>query len=221
MRIQTNIRPISRTLTVLGALSALSVVSVQAQDLTGRSRIELRTGVGMRVNSGTSTSASGVEVKTDAAGFLGGLGYSHWFKGDLAGMVSVGVLSVGTETRAGTGGVETRTAVVVPFFVGVRRYVGSSDPESGTRLFGSVEVGPVTGHQSSTSVGSVVAVESITRTAMGGRAGVGVDFLLGSRVMLGIVGGYALMTDFSDPIGGQKNHSGADLGLSLGILFGG
>jgi len=221
MRNPTKIRSASRTLSVMTAISALTAGSLQAQDLAGRSRIELRTGVGMRTSSGTTTSAGGVETRTDAAGFLGGLGFAHWFGENLAGTVSVGVLSVGTETRAGVGGVETKTAVVIPFFFGVRRYLTRSDPASSTRLFGSVEVGPVTGHQSSSSVGSVIAVESVTRTAVGGRAGVGVEFLLGSRVMLGIVGGYALMTDFSDPIGGQKNHSGADFGLSLGILFGG
>jgi hypothetical protein len=181
----------------------------------------LHTGVGVRMHSGTSTSASGVETKTGAAGFLGALGFSRWFSDDLAGSVSLGALAVSAETRAGVGGVETKTAVVIPFFIGVRRYVATPDPESGTRFFGSVEVGPVTGYQSATRVGSVVGTESITRTALGGRAGVGVDFRLGSQVSLGIVGGYALMTDFSETVGGHKNHSGADLGLSLGILFGG
>lgn len=206
---------------LMGTLSILAAPSARAQDMTGRSRIELRTGVGVRVNSGTSTSANGVETKTDAAGFLGALGYSHWFREDLAGSLSVGVLSVSTETRAGAGGVETSTVLVIPFFVGVRRYLATSDPESGTRFFGSVEVGPVMGHESATSVGSTIATETITRTALGGRVGTGVEFRLGSRVVLGIVGGYAFMTDFSDAIGGQTNHTGADLGLSLGILFGG
>ncbi|MCG6954472.1 MAG: PorT family protein [Gemmatimonadetes bacterium] len=211
----------ARTLFLLGILSALAVTSVQAQNLVGRWRVDLRTAVGVLVNAGTSTSASGVETKTDAAGFLGGLGLSRWFRENLAGQVSLGVLSVHTDTRAGAGGVSTETALVTSFFVGVRRYLTPSDPESGTGFFGSVEVGPVTGHQSSTSVGSAVVVESITRSAFGGRAGVGVEFRLGNRVMLGLGGGYTFMTDFADAIGGEKNHSGADLGLSLGVLFGG
>jgi hypothetical protein len=205
----------------MGALSFLAAPSLEAQSLTGRWRIELRTGVGVRVNSGTSTSVSGVETKTDAAGFLGAVGLSRWFSEDVAGVVSVGVLSVGTESRAGAGGVETSTAVVIPLFIGARRYWATSDSGSGTRLFGSVEVGPVTGHESSSSVGQTIVTEAITRTALGGRAGVGVEFRLGDRVTLGVVGGYTLMTDFSVPIGGEENHSGADFGLSLGILLGG
>jgi hypothetical protein len=53
------------------------------------------------------------------------------------------------------------------------------------------------------------------------RIPIGVEFRLGNRVMLGLGGGYAFMTDFSDPIGGEKNHSGGDFGLTVGILFGG
>ena len=221
MRSRTKVPSAAVTVTVMGALALLTAAPLRAQEMTGRSRIDVRTGVGVRVNSGTSTSVTGVETKTDAAGFLGGLGFSHWFSENVAGTLSVGVHSVGTETRAGVGGVETKTAVVVPFFVGVRRYLATSDPEPSARFFGSLEVGPVTGHESGTTIGSSITVGSITRTALGGRAGVGVDFHLGSRMMLGIGGGYALMTDFSEAIGGQKNHSGGDFGLSLGILFGG
>lgn len=221
MKNSTKAGAAARTVALMSLLSILAATSVQAQDLVGRWRVDLRAGVGVLTSSGTSTSTSGVETTTDAAGFLGGLGLSHWFRENLAGTVSLGVLSVHTETRAGVGGVATETALVTPLFVGVRRYLTPSDPESGTRFFGSVEVGPVTGHQSSTSVGSAVVVESITRSAFGGRAGVGVEFRLGNRVMLGLGGGYTFMTDFADAVGGEKNHSGADFGLSLGILFGG
>ena len=221
MRSLTKVRSAARTVALTGTMSLLAVASVQAQDLTGRWRIDLRTGVGVNVNAGTSTSVSGVETTTETAGFLGALGCSRWFGENLAGTLSVGVLSVSTKTRVGVGGVETSTALVTHFFVGVRRYLARSDPESGTRFFGSVEVGPVTGHEAGTSVGSAVVTSSVTRTALGGRAGVGVEFLLGSRVMLGILGGYTFMTDFPDPIGGQSNHSGADFGLSLGVLLGG
>jgi hypothetical protein len=212
---------VARTLVLTGTLAVLAATSVQAQDLAGRWRVDLRMGVSILASSGTSTSTSGVETKADAAGFLGALGLSRWFSENLAGTLSLGVLSVHTETRAGTGGVGTETSLVMPLFVGVRRYLTPRDPKSGTRFFGSVEVGPVTGSRSSTSVGSAVVVGSITRSALGGRAGVGVEFRLGNRVMLGLGGGYTFMTDFSDAIGGEKNHSGADLGLSLGVLFGG
>jgi hypothetical protein len=209
------------TTALIGAMSALAVTSAEAQDLTGRWRIELRTGVGVRLNSGTSTSGTGVETTTEAAGFLGALGCSRWFSEDLAGTLSLGVLSGSVKTRAGVGGVETTSAVVIPFFIGVRRYLSKSDPQSSTRLFGSLEAGPVTGYQSSSRVGSVISAEAISRSAFGGRVGAGVEFGLGSRAMLGLVGGFAFMTDFSDAIGGEKNHSGPDLGLSFGILLGG
>jgi hypothetical protein len=203
------------------AVSLLAVTSVQAQDLTGRWRLELRAGVGVRMNSGVAVSAYGVETTVDAAGFLGSIGCARWFSDDVAGTLSVGMLSAAVKTRADTGGVATNAAVVVPFFVGVRRYLPSSDPASGARFFGSVEVGPVTGHESSTRVGTGVTVEAVTRSAFGGRTGVGAEVGVGGRLTLGLVGGFTLMTDFSDPIGGEKNHSGPDVGLTLGILLGG
>ncbi len=214
----------ARTFTLLGALSALAVTSAQAQGQgqggPGRWSLELRTGVGMRANSGTSTSPLGVETKTGATGFLGGIAYARWFGDKLAGTLSAGVLSVAADVRSGAGGVETRAALVMPFFAGVRRYLARSEAARRTRFFGSVEVGPVMGYESATSVGSAVVARSITRTALGARTGLGVELLLGSRATLGVLGGYTFMTDFSDAIGGQRNHGGADFGLSFGLRFG-
>ncbi len=206
---------------LVGTLATLPVGAVQAQDLTGRWRVGFRTGLGVRMNSGTEISSGGVETRTKASGLLGVLELSHWFSEGLAGTLSAGVLSVGTEARIGDGAIETRTASVMPFFIGVRSYMDKAGPQSDTRFFGSVEVGPVTGHEVASSIGTTVVAQTITRTALGGRLGVGADVSLGSRVMLVVGAGFDLMTDFSDPIGGQKNHSGADFGLGLGVLFGG
>jgi hypothetical protein len=147
---------------------------------------------------------------------LGGLGFSRWMGERLAGTVHFGVLSVGTETRAGSSGVQTETSLVIPLLVGVRRYLGTS---SGAFL--SAGVGPITGIHTATSVGSVIATEDIVRAAAGLRVGAGVDLTVGSRVALTLLGGYTLMTDFSDPIGGEENHSGPDAVVSVGFLVGG
>jgi hypothetical protein len=162
-----------------------------------------------------------VETKTDAAGFLGAVGYSRWVKESLAFTVVVGVNAVSTETSAGASGVDTRTALVIPVFLGVRRYFPESTFGSKWRPYASAEIGPVVGNETESLVGSVIANESITEAALGGRAGLGVDILLGRTAILGVLAGYTLMTDFSDTIGGQENHSGPDFGLSIGLLFGG
>jgi hypothetical protein len=185
----------------------------------GRSRLELRLGFGFRTNTGTSVGAGGIETKTEAAGLLGGFNYARWTSEVLAYTVGLGVLSVDAETSVGAGGVETRSAVVVPILVGLRRYLSGSDPESGVRPFGSVEAGPFIGHESATSVGASIGVESRSQTAFGGRLGAGIDFGSG-RVSFGVHAGYDLMTDFSEPIGGKSNHSGFEFGLAVGLQFG-
>ena len=39
--------------------------------------------------------------------------------------------------------------------------------------------------------------------------------------MFGMFAGYHLVSDFSDPIGSQKNHSSPDFGISLSWMWGG
>ncbi|MFC1662142.1 hypothetical protein ACFL3S_11955, partial [Gemmatimonadota bacterium] len=87
--------------------------------------------------------------------------------------------------------------------------------------YASAEIGPVIGHESASKVGGVIATESITRAAVGARLGAGLDIQLGGRMMLGFLGGYNLMTGFSEAIGGEENHSGPDFGISISVLFGG
>jgi len=209
-----------RSLLVGGALLFSLSCTAEAQSMSGRSRIELRLGVGFRTNTGTSVGAGGIETNTEAAGLLGGFTYAHWTSEVLAYTVGLGVLSVDAKTSVGTGGVETRSAVVVPILVGLRRYLSVSNPESGVRPFGSVEAGPFIGHESATTVGSSIGVESRSQTAFGGRLGAGLDLGTG-RVIFGVYAGYDLMTDFSEPVGGKSNHSGFELGLAVGLRFGG
>jgi hypothetical protein len=209
-----------RALLAGGALLCLTTYPVCAQGMAGRSRVELRLGVGLRTSTGTSVGAGGIETKTDAGGVSAGFTYARWASNELAYTVGIGALSVDAKTSVGTGGVETRTAVVVPILVGLRRYLSASNPESGARPFGSVEAGPFIGHESATSVGSTVGVESRGETAFGGRLGLGLDFGTG-RVSFGVHAGYDLMTDFAEPIGGKTNHSGFELGLAVGLSFGG
>jgi hypothetical protein len=178
-------------------------------------------GMGVRANSGTTVSGSGVETETKATGFLGSIGYSRWLKEGLALTGSAGFLSAEAKTSAGTSGFESRSASVFLLFFGARYYFPESTFGSQWRPYASAEIGPVIGSQSELKLGSVIAGESITRAALGARIGTGVDIQLGRRAMLGVSAGYDLMTDFSDAIGGQENHSGPDFGISIGFLFGG
>jgi hypothetical protein len=199
---------------------ALIATSSHAQMLEKRSRLEFGFGLATRGGTGTVVSSSGVITKTKAEGMLGSLGYSQWLKEELAATVNAGAMLVDVDSRQGASGVTTRTSVVAPIFVGVRRYFPESTFGTAWRPYVSAAIGPVIGVEVASEVGSIVASEAMTRTAFAGRVGAGLDLQLGRLLMLGLQGGYNLMTDFSDEIAGSKSHSGADFGMSLSFLWG-
>jgi hypothetical protein len=207
------------------ALAVLSLARfpapLEGQDFLGRSRLEVRLGVGVRASSGTTTSGTGIHTETEAAGLLGSIAYAHWLNEGFALTGSAGFLSAEAKMSAGTSGFESRSASVFLLFFGARRYFPESTFGSPWRPYASVELGPVIGSQSWLELAGATTGESITAVALGARLGAGVDIQLGVRAVLGVWAGYDLMTDFPDPIGGQKNHSGPDFGLSIGFLFGG
>lgn len=195
--------------------------SVDAQDLFDRSRIELKLGLGMRANSGTSTSLQGVETDTDASGMLGSIGYNKWIREEIAVTFSFGLLAVDVGTSVGSSGVETSTSLVMPAFLGVRYYMPASTYGGQFRPYVSAEGGPLIGFDTETEVGNVVQSGSSTAATIGARVGGGVDILAGNRFMIDLFGGYDLMADFGEPIGGQKNHSGWEFGVGFGVVWGG
>jgi hypothetical protein len=201
-------------------LLAATAVAIQAQDLAHRSRLELQLGVGIRASTSATTSSGGVVTETSAAGFLGSFGYSYWLQEELALTIGLGVLTSDVESSVGAGGVGSRTATVVPLFAGLRYYFPRSTYGGKWRPYAAGAVGPVFGTETASAVGSVIRNESITRTALGGRLGAGLDVQLSRLIMLGLQAGYHLMTDFSDPIGGHENHSGPDFGISISVLLG-
>lgn len=198
----------------------VTATGASSQDAGRESRIELRVGMAMRVNTDASVSERGVRTETDASGVLAGVGYALALHRDLTLTMGFNLLEAGAQSEVDSGGVETRTVLILPFYVGLRRYLPSSAPEPGVRLFGSAEVGPVMGFEQDVRVGGALVVEAITLNAFGARLGGGVEVLLGSRATLSLQGGYNLMSDFREPIGGQVNHGGPDVSLGLGIILG-
>lgn len=192
----------------------------RAQNLAGRSRIEL--GIGMAIRSQTSVivGADGVVNEVDASGLLTSIGFGHWFRENLAGTARIGVLALDIGSTVGVSGVTSHTAVVTEILLGVRYYFPESTFGGTWRPYGSIAAGPVIGTESEARVGMVVAVEETNETAFGGRIGAGVDINLSRSFMLGILTGYNLMTDFSNPVGARVNHSGPDFGVSISLLLG-
>jgi hypothetical protein len=188
--------------------------------LSGRSRIQLTVGMsGASLESETSPSGLvSTQVETDHL-FLG-LGYSRWIREDLALGGSVEVMSGDFGTDIGPD-VVTRATGLVSLQIGAQKYLPPSLLKTPVRPFLGIAVGVLIGSQQESQQGVTgVSTQSSTMAAFGVEPGLGVDFLIAHRFMLGTKGSYRLVTDFPDPLGGKKNYSAFALGVSLSWLFG-
>ena len=76
------------------------------------------------------------------------------------------------------------------------------------------------GIETSSATGLDVATRTRTQAVFGGHFGGGMDLQLGSFFMLGVNAGYNLMSKFKEPMAGEKDYSGVELGLGFSILIG-
>ena len=210
-------KPFGTTLAATVAVM-LAAAAAGAQQFEGRSRIELQVGAAFTGGS-TTVMVGNITSETQSVGALGGLAFSHWLREQLAFTFSIGGWAADVESRVAGGSVTSRTTVIAPLLAGVRYYFGASS--GGFRPFASLTAGPVFGTENESFVGATIVSRSITRTAFGGRAGAGFDVPFGGSWIFGVLGGYTLMTDFSDPIGSEENHSAADVGISISWTWGG
>lgn len=192
----------------------------EGQTLAKRSRIELQIGIGIQTSAANTVNSQGVTTDISAQGYLASIGYSYWLSESWAWTANAGVIGVDIATRSGFTEVSSRTAVVTPVLFGVRWYFVPATLEGPHRPYLSAAVGPVIGHEEEETVGTEIVQQSVTKSTVGSRLGAGLDMLLSKRFMLGVQGGYDLMADFEQPIGGRKNYSGAVFGISISLLLG-
>lgn len=184
----------------------------------GRHGIEL--GVGLLDNTRSTVTSGGTTIS--ALGVGGSLAYTYWLTDDLGLSAQVGAVSVEATVSASGGQSEVRSATIVPLLFGLKYQPFRMQGSDRLRPYLAAAVGPFLGTDAGVSAGAGGAsVDSRTETALGGRAAIGLDFLASHRVMLGVGAGYRLMTDFSEAIGDDRNYSGAEFTLSVGLLLGG
>jgi hypothetical protein len=183
---------------------------------------------GLALTLGLHGSTGGVTTGPDGvtaggtAGFLGGLSYTTWFSEHWAGSLSVTARTLDGEVTVTGGTTTTRGSVVVPIVLSARYLLPlAGDP---VRLHAVAELGAgawfgATGGVSAAPGGSLVSSHSETRP--GARLGAGLDYLASEHLLLAAGVGYSQVADYSTPIGGRRNASGVDAGLSLGVVWGG
>ena len=179
--------------------------------LAGRHMIGFSVGFMDHISSIVSVRAGGVGVSVDSRG-AAFVGYGHWFEADYALLAEVGVLS----SRVRVSGAGTETATVLPVLFGVRYQPEGWAIGETVRPYLEMSAGPYVGFH--TVTGSFVDVGS--QSAVGARAGVGLDIIPGRRVSFGAVARYHAVGDFDRAVGSRDNYSGFEFSLRLGILMG-
>ena len=189
-----------------------------AQDLgtKGRSTLGLEFGLWGGIGASTSIGLSGTQSAVDGSGFVGGLAYAYGLEDNLAVTLSAGLLAVQAKSSVGLASVSQHVSSVVPILLGIQYYVPYPAPDTRVRPFISASIGSFIGSEVKSAV---LAQESRTETAFGGKLGAGIDFLLGSHFKLAALVGHHVMTDFASPIGGRKHYNGTGFSLGAGYIF--
>jgi len=186
----------------------------------GSHLIELSAGL---LNAGSSTVAvSGTGVNTEASGrgLLGSLRYAYWVDDQLAVQVSVGVINANASVNVNGTGATVRSATVVPLLFGVKYQPFEFGRLSNLRPYAYGSLGPYLGYEAGVEAGWPTETGTRWEAALGVRLAAGLDLSVSRLFTVGFQLGYLGMTDFENPIGGERNYSGPEFSLSLGLMLG-
>lgn len=210
-----------RLLSTAILLPLILVSALNAQALEKRHALGLRFGTwNLVTDTRTSVTTDGVSTSVGNNGVVGAVAYNYWMQENLALDISVGGMTPDISTEIDLGGVTSSTGTVGYVLMGVKYYLPASTYASSVRPYGLVAVGSYIGHQTETTAGWEVLVESGSQTAFGGKLAAGVDFPVSRHFIAGVAAGYNFMTDFDEPVGGSDNYSGPEFVLGFGFLFG-
>jgi len=199
---------------VLAAMASL--VFGQPGPLKGSSSFEINIGLWNETQVGQQLSASGIKQSAKASGFIGGLGYSYWMREYLAITIDASMLSSEASSTISVSNIQQRANSVVSVLIGMRYYLPEPEPEDRVRPFVALGIGSYIGSEAENSL---FLQSALSESVLGGRAGVGIEALLGSWFKLNANVGYNLMGDFKTPVGARSNFNGYDMSFGFGFVF--
>ncbi len=188
--------------------------------LRGKHGIELGLGFLTGISSDNQVSVGGMEWTSEFSGVFGSIAYSYWIADEWAVNLSLGVASSEASTSVSGTGTSMESATVIPLLFGVKYKPIELAVGDAVRPYVYASIGPYFGFASDVRTGASAGLESYSETALGSRAGLGMDLSLGRRFTLGFAAGYRLVSDFGRRIGSEKNHSSPEFALSFGVLLG-
>lgn len=195
----------------------LSIVSF-AQDvsLKKRSALELEIGFWGGAKASNTITTNGIQSEAKTNGFIGNIIYSYWIQEQLSITLSAGFLAGEVSSNVSLSSVNQHSSAIIPVLIGVNYYFLNPTQEDAVRPFLSAAIGPYIGSETNNTI---LSQSTHSETALGGRLGAGIDFLLSNHIKLGANVRYNLMSDFSNPIGARSNYNGADFSIGIGYIF--
>jgi len=193
--------------------------SFDTYSLAKRHRLEFRVGYWGSGQMQSTTSANPVLVNSSVEDIMGAFSYAYWAQENLATDITFRGLVALSSSTAGYATVSDRTVVISSALFGIR-YYPIATPRTPLRPYFAVSAGPYIGVESTKEVGFGVTTNTTTLGTFGGYLGGGLDLQMGRHFMVGFSMGYHLMADFSEPLAGEDNYSGIELGAGISLLLG-
>lgn len=148
------------------------------------------------------------------------IGIVSWTSENSALTFSVGASEINTDIYFDDYGILNTQSTLVPIFFGTRMYMNDRNGIMPIKPYVALAGGPVLGVNNYIDDGEFVYFEEDVFLTFGGYVGGGVDLMFGQRTTVGLQAGYNFYADFDEVIGDRQNFSGAELGISIGFLFG-
>ena len=206
---------------VSNSFSAPPAGDMVTRSFSGRNAVSMSLGLLSDMNASSEISRAGVTTRSGGGGFMGALGFTHWYTDRLGVDVNIGVMNAEAKTSVGPHGPRVESAVVMPLLFGIRYQPVLLTTANEPRVYLTAAVGPYFGMASNVTTDWFPATEEYTETALGARIGVGMSFSLGRIFIVDVGAGYHLVSDFPRRIGSRENYSSPDFTLALSFVFGG
>ena len=208
------------TIFIFNLSSAFSQNNNSNANLKGRHSLNLNTG--FMTNSGSTASVdlfnynsrNNNYYNTDAnIGFGGSFAYGYWFDDEWSLNFECGVLGADVNSNLST----ASTFTVVPILFGMKYYPSMLTMGSVGRVYAGLSMGIYTG----TSVNSTYWVfdQVSTEHVFGAKPEVGVDLFVANWFKIGPNLSYHIMSEFTKISNENKNQSGLQFSLNMGIVL--
>lgn len=152
--------------------------------------------------------------------FQASLSYNYWVNNEAAFEANLGFINSTVNNEVTIYGIEQKTAVVIPYHLGIKYCPEFAAIPGNVRPFGRILVGAVTGSATEERVSyNLVKSSTMSQTVLSTKVGVGADAIIDKYLRFGLSVDYLYMPDFDKSVGTRKNYSGVNFSFVFGAMF--